>query len=254
MHFDEYKGKTIFVTGAASGIGQAQAIAFADQGANVVGFDLNANGLAETANRMSESAGTFISCIGTVTKEADILSAVQTANNDFGPIDILLNTAGILDDYTPSLETTEELWDQVLTINLKGMFLVTNQVLPQMLKRQRGVIINMASIAGMVAGGGGAAYTASKHAIIGYTKQLDYDYVAKGIRANAIAPGAIQTPMNAADFAGDGKMAAWVAKETPAGRWAKPEEVASLSLFLASQQADYIHGTVMTIDGGWLAK
>mgnify|MGYP001085808318 CR=1 FL=1 len=100
----------------------------------------------------------------------------------------------------------------------------------------------------------GAAYTASKHAIIGYTKQLSYDYAKLGIRANAIAPGAIQTPMNAADFAGEGEMATWVASETPAGRWAQPQEVAKLSLFLASDDADYIHGTVMTIDGGWTMK
>lgn len=254
MHFDEYKGKTIFITGAASGIGQAQAIAFVDQGANVLGLDLDETGLAETLKKTEASAGNFLAYTGDVTKKKDITSAIEKATNLFGPIHILLNTAGILDNYTPTLETTEEMWDHVLSVNLKGTFLVTNQILPQMLIEKHGVIINMASIAGMVAGGGGAAYTASKHAIIGYTKQLDHDYVKQGIRANAIAPGAIQTPMNAADFAGDGKMAAWVANETPAGRWAKPEEVAALSLFLASKQADYIHGTVMTIDGGWLEK
>ncbi|MGG5343567.1 3-oxoacyl-ACP reductase [Enterococcus sp. AZ192] len=254
MHFDEYTGKTIFVTGAASGIGQAQAVAFTAQGANVLGFDLDPTGLTETEKKSAKTTGTFISYIGDVTQKDEILAAVKYANECFGFIDILLNTAGILDDYTPSLDTTEEMWDRVLDINLKGMFLVTNLILPQMIEQQYGVIINMASIAGMVAGGGGAAYTASKHAIIGYTKQLDYDYVKKGIRTNAIAPGAIKTPMNAADFAGDGQMAEWVASETPAGRWAKPEEVASLSLFLASHQADYIHGTVMTIDGGWLVK
>ncbi|MBO0473385.1 3-oxoacyl-[acyl-carrier protein] reductase [Enterococcus sp. DIV0840] len=254
MHFDEYKGKTIFITGAASGIGQAQAIAFAQQGAHVFGLDLDERGLAATIEKTKSSAGKFSSCIGGVTKKSDITAAVEQANNLFGPIHILLNTAGILDDYTPTLETTEAMWDRVLSVNLKGTFLVTNQILPQMLAQKHGVIVNMASIAGMVAGGGGAAYTASKHAIIGYTKQLDHDYIKQGIRANSIAPGAIQTPMNAADFAGDGKIAEWVANETPAGRWAKPEEVASLTLFMASEQADYIHGTVMTIDGGWLEK
>ena len=133
----------------------------------------------------------------------------------------------------------------------KSVFLVTNAILPYFLQ-QKGVIVNMASIAGLVAGA--AAQRASKHAIIGYTKQLSYDYAKLGIRANAIAPGAIQTPMNAADFAGEGEMAAWVARETPAGRWAQPQEVAKLSLFLASDDADYIHGTVMTIDGGWTMK
>ena len=171
-----------------------------------------------------------------------------------GQIDILLNAAGILDDYRPSLETSEALWDQILATNLKSVFLVTNALLPYFLQQKKGVIVNMASIAGLVAGGGGAAYTASKHAIIGYTKQLSYDYAKLGIRANAIAPGAIQTPMNAADFVGEGEMATWIARETPAGRWAQPQEVAKLSLFLASDDADYIHGTVMTIDGGWTMK
>lgn len=126
-----------------------------------------------------------------------------------------------------------------MNTNVKGIYNVTNAVLPHMLKRNLGVVVNMASITGVVAGGGGAAYTASKHAIIGYTKQLDYDYCRDGVRANAIAPGAIQTPMNEADFA---KMAKWVANETPAGRWAKPNEVANLTFFLASQAAEYIHG------------
>lgn len=123
-----------------------------------------------------------------------------------------------------------------------------------MLDQNRGVIVNMASIAGLVAGGGGAAYTASKHAIIGYTKQLAYDYSRKGIRANAIAPGAIQTPMNEADFTGDGTMAKWIANETPAGRWAEASEVADLTLYLASDAASYIRGAVIPIDGGWIVK
>src|SRR5699024_3789742 len=138
--------------------------------------------------------------------------------------------------------------------NIKGTYVVTNQILPHMLAGKAGVIVNMASIAGLVAGGGGAAYTASKHAIVGYTKQLDMDYCREGIRANAIAPGAIQTPMNKVDFEGDGEMAKWVAEETPAGRWAQPNEVANLTLYIASSLADYIHGAVIPIDGGWIAK
>ncbi len=131
------------------------------------------------------------------------------------------------------------------------MFILTNAVLPAMLSRGYGHIINMASIAGFSAGGGGVAYTSAKHAIVGYTKQLAFDYAAKGLHVNAIAPGAIKTPMNAADFAGDAEMAKQVAAQTPAKRWANPDEVAQLSLYLTSQQADYINGTVIPIDGGW---
>lgn len=254
MDFKEYLGKTIFITGAASGIGQAQALAFLAEGGNVFGLDLNEAGLLETEQKATSLTGTFAYLVGDVTVQAVLLDAVTRANKQFGPIDILLNTAGRLDNYTPSLETSEEAWDTIMTVNLKSMFLLTNIVLPQMIQQKHGIIINMASIAGLVAGGGGAAYTASKHAIVGYTKQLALDYAKSGIRVNGIAPGAIQTPMNAADFAGDGEMAKWVAQETPAGRWAKPEEVAALTLFLASTFADYIHGTILPVDGGWLAK
>lgn len=164
------------------------------------------------------------------------------------------NTAGVLDGYAKSLETDEALWDKIFNTNVKGMYFVTNAVLKQMLVQQRGVIVNMASIAGMIAGGGGAAYTASKHAVIGYTKQLSYDYYKDGIRINGIAPGAIETAMNAADFEGNGEMAKWVAEQTPAGRWAKPEEVARVTLFIASEESDYLHATIIPIDGGWMNK
>lgn len=178
----------------------------------------------------------------------------EKIKKELSTVDILLNTAGILDNYAPTLDTSEEQWDNIFNTNLKSMFLLTNEILPVMLKQKHGVIVNMASIAGLVAGGGGAAYTAAKHGIIGYTKQLAYDYADKGIRVNCIAPGAINTPMNAADFAGDGAMAKEVARLTPAKRWAKPKEIAEMTLYLASPRADYVHGTVFTIDGGWTVK
>ncbi|MCG3088990.1 3-oxoacyl-ACP reductase [Sporosarcina cyprini] len=251
MKFEEFAGKTIFITGAGSGIGQAQAVAFLENGANVFGMDVHTTGL-EMIQRQYPSRFHFEK--GDVRSKRDIHEAVDSALSHFQDIHVLLNTAGVLDGFSKTLETDEELWDRIMDTNVKGTYLVTNCVLPHMLKRSSGTIINMASIAGLVAGGGGAAYTASKHAIVGYTKQLDYDYCRSGIRANAIAPGAIQTPMNAADFEGDGAMAKWVAEETPAGRWAQPSEVANLTLFLASKASDYMHGAVVPIDGGWIAK
>ncbi len=251
MRFPEFNGKTVFVTGAGSGIGRAQALAFLENGANVVGFDIVGKGLKEI---FQQYEGQFLFIEGSVSEKKVVEEAVQHALAEFGRIDILLNTAGVLDGYAKTLDTDEALWDRVMNTNIKGTYFVTNAILPHMIENASGVIVNMASIAGLVAGGGGAAYTASKHAIIGYTKQLDLDYCREGVRANAIAPGAIQTPMNAADFAGDGAMADWVASETPAGRWAQPEEVAGLTLFLASNAADYIHGAVMPMDGGWTIK
>ncbi|OCS86984.1 3-oxoacyl-ACP reductase [Caryophanon latum] len=235
-----FKGKTVVVTGAASGIGQAQVQAFLQRGAHVVGVDV-----AKT--NISQERYTHI--LASVANKEAIEVALRDVN-----VDILCNTAGVLDGYATTLQTDEQLWNRVFDVNVKGMYIVTNAVLPNMLKRKSGIIINMASIAGMIAGGGGAAYTASKHAVIGYTKQLSYDYCKEGIRVNGIAPGAIQTPMNAADFEGDGAMAKWVAEQTPAGRWASPDEVASVTLFLASDASDYMHATIIPLDGGWMNK
>lgn len=251
MKFTEFKDQVVFITGANSGIGYAQAKAFLNQGAFVFAMDIREDQLMKLKDKYNEQ---FKYKVGSVANKVEVNHAIQSALDTFKSIDILLNTAGVLDDYTPTLETDEALWDRIIDINLKGTYFVTNAVLPHMLQHEKGCIVNMSSIAGLIAGGGGAAYTASKHAINGYTKQLDYDYARKGIRANAIAPGAIQTAMNEADFQGDGKMAKWVADETPAGRWAQPEEVADLTLFIASKKADYIHGTIIPIDGGWTMK
>lgn len=247
----EYKGKTVFVTGAASGIGQSQALVFLENGANVFAFDQSEAGLMDIATQYPNK---MHYAVGDVADNVALKNAVTKAMSYYNNIDILLNTAGILDGYANTLDTSEMLWDKVMNTNVKGMYNVTNAVLPSMLQQESGVIINMASIAGFVAGGGGAAYTASKHAIIGYTKQLAYDYARMGIRANAIAPGAIQTPMNKADFQGDGEIADWVASETPVGRWAQAEEIAGATLFLASEKAGFMHGSVLTMDGGWTIK
>jgi len=248
MQFGEYQGQTILVTGAASGIGLAQVQAFLAQGANVIAIDRQ----PQPAGLVSTAALNYQ--VADVCDEVALVAAIKAGVAKLGQPTIVCNTAGKLDAYRPTLDTSLTQWQSILATDLTSQFIVTNTVLPAMLKAKHGVFVNMASIAGLVAGGGGAAYTAAKHAIIVYTKQLDLDYAAQGIRANCIAPGAIDTPMNAADFAGDAKMAKWVASETPAKRWAQPSEVADLTLFLASKHADYIHGTVTPIDGGWLEK
>ncbi|GBG95482.1 3-oxoacyl-ACP reductase [Ligilactobacillus salitolerans] len=245
-------GQTAIITGAASGIGLAQARLFLEHGERVWGCDLQEN--AEIRALLARYPDTFTYYDCDLRDAQAIHTFSRQVLQQAGKIDLLLNTAGILDAYRPTLETSPAQWDNVMNTNVKSMFLLTNEILPSMLKQENGVIVNMASIAGLVAGGGGAAYTAAKHAIIGYTKQLDYDYASQGIRANCIAPGAIKTPMNQADFTGDQAMAKMVARQTPALRWAEPEEVAELSYFLASKKADYIHGAVIPIDGGWIEK
>ncbi|QEA55017.1 3-oxoacyl-ACP reductase [Leuconostoc citreum] len=237
----DYSNKNILLTGAASGIGFSQLEAYLAAGAIVYAVD------RQNIAYQHINLKTFKLDISQH-KQLKVWLETLTQSVSF---DILLNTAGVLDDYKTSLDTTLDDWQHVLDINLTPMFILTNAVLPAMLSRGYGHIINMASIAGFSAGGGGVAYTSAKHAIVGYTKQLAFDYAAKGLHVNAIAPGAIKTPMNAADFAGDAEMAKQVAAQTPAKRWANPDEVAQLSLYLTSQQADYINGTVIPIDGGW---
>ncbi|PQG42071.1 3-oxoacyl-ACP reductase [Enterococcus faecium] len=243
--------QVVFITGAASGIGAAQARAFLEQDAFVFGLDQKFCKMEELSLRFPE---TFAYALGDVRQMKELQQAVSKCQDRFGEVTILLNTSGILDAYKPLMETDESLWDLIYETNVKSMYQLTKIILPDMIRRKSGTIINMASIAGLVAGGGGIAYTSAKHAIVGFTKQLALDYAGQGIRVKGIAPGAIQTPMNAADFEGKGEMAEWVANETPVKRWAQPEEVAELTLFLASPQASYIQGTIIPIDGGWLLK
>jgi Dehydrogenases with different specificities (related to short-chain alcohol dehydrogenases) len=242
MDYEEFYKKVVLVTGAASGIGAKQAQLFSEQGATVIAVDKD------------EIVSNDYYVVRGDVSEPKTIEMIDLLIEFLSGIDIVCNTAGILDDYHPVMETSIEEWKKILDVNLTGQFMIIKETLPKMLDQGHGTFVNMASIAGLVAGGGGVSYTASKHAVIGMTKQLDIDYAAKGIRANCIAPGAINTPMNAKDFAGDGKMAKWVADQTPAKRWATPEEVAQLTLFLASSNSDYIHGTVVPIDGGWTAQ
>lgn len=248
------KDKVALITGAASGMGRAQAELFAKKGAKVIAADINLEGVTKVAEKISADGGEALPVKVDISSVDEVKKMVRKGLERFGQIDVLSNTAGILDNYAPTLETSEELWDRIFNINLRGMFLVTNEVLPQMIEKGRGTVINIASIAGFVAGGGGAAYTSAKHGVVGYTKQLSFDYGGKGIKANAIAPGAIETGMTK-DILKDGNREVMEAiRSVPAGRHGQPEEVAQLALFLASDDSDFIHGAVIPIDGGWIVR
>ncbi|AMB93899.1 3-oxoacyl-ACP reductase [Aerococcus sanguinicola] len=236
----------VLVTGAASGIGQAQAQAFLEAGHQVLAVDRAPMDWAEGQDQVRTCQLDL--------SQAEAQTVIAELLADWGALDVLCNTAGILDDYLPLAESSHELWQEVFRTNVDSLFYVTQAALPYLLAAPSSRVINMASIAGLTAGGGGIAYTAAKHAIVGFTKQLAYDYASQGLRANAIAPGAVATPMNAKDFQDDAEMAQWVADQTPVKRWAGPEEVASLTLFLASDGADYIQGAVLPVDGGWLIR
>lgn len=248
------ENKTAFITGAGSGMGKAQAVLFAKEGASVIAADINVEGVKETEKQIKEAGGEALAVEIDVSSKTSVEEAVQKGLEKYGAIDVLSNTAGILDGYAPTLETSEELWDKILNINLKGVYYVTNAVLPQMIKRSGGVVINIASIAAFVAGGGGAAYTSAKHAIAGYTKQLSFDYGQKGIRANAIAPGAVETGMTKQIFEEGSAAVMEAVNSVPAGRYGQAEEIAAAALFLASEDASFVHGAILPVDGGWIVK
>ena len=237
-------GKYAVITGAASGIGRAQARLFSMAGASVFALDLNEDGLIETA--AGHSRITVIQ--SDLASEVGIEMAVKRILSLAPQIDVLCNTAGVLDNYTPSLKTDEAMWDHVFDVNVKAIYRMTNAFLPAMIEAGGGVILNMSSIASIKAGGGGAAYTASKHAVVGYTRQLSNDYGRFGIRTNAICPGMIATGMTKSALENP-KMVAAV-KKVPAGRIGTPEDVAHVSLFLAGPGASFIHGASIFVDGG----
>ena len=188
------KDKVAVITGGASGMGKAEALAFAAKGAKVVIADINYDGAIKVVNEIVDNGGSALALQVNMTNSTEINNMVQDILNEFGRIDILVNNAGIFDKYKTSLETSEEDWDFIFNINLKSAFLLSNLVLPGMISQGNGTIINISSVAGLVAGKGGAAYTASKHGLIGYTKHLASVYASQGIKVNAICPGTIVTP------------------------------------------------------------
>jgi 3-oxoacyl-[acyl-carrier protein] reductase len=239
---DTSSPRKILVTGCASGIGLAQTQLFLARGELVYGID------QKPSPQIQHPNFTFIQ-----TDLSGDLTALWLQLPDV--FDVICQTAGVLDDYLPLLETSDEIFAQLWAINVGAVIQLTRHFLPAMIQQKSGVLIQMCSIASFVAGGGGIAYTTSKHALAGFTKQLALDYARTGVQIFGIAPGAVKTGMTQHDFDTDnGKMADWVANETPVGRWAEPSEVAELTAFLASGKASYMHGEIIKIDGGWTLK
>ena len=237
--------KTAIVTGAGSGMGQAEAIGFAKEGAQVVVADVNLATAEATRDAIVAVGGKAIALAVDVTQLADLQNLVDVTLATYGRIDVLVNNAGIFDYYTASLDTSEELWDKIFAINVKSMFQLSNLVLPHMQAQQHGAIINICSIAGLVANMGGAAYTASKHAVAGYTKHLAAVYGKDGIKINAICPGTIRTAMTAE------MLKTRPTDKIPLDRFGEVGEVVDLAVFLASDEARFMSGALVPIDGGF---
>lgn len=239
------QNKVCIITGAASGMGESEAIAFAQQGAKLIIADMNLEQANQVAENIINAGGEAFAFRVDVTQFDQLKQLVEFTLEKFGRIDVLLNNAGIFDKYTNSLDTTEELWDRMFAINVKAVFNLSNLVLPKMIEQGSGAIINIASIAGLVAQMGGASYTASKHAVIGYTKHLAAMYAKHGLKINAICPGTIRTPMTAK------MLETRPTDKIPLDRFGEASEVAELAIFLASDEARFMNGSCITIDGGY---
>jgi NAD(P)-dependent dehydrogenase (short-subunit alcohol dehydrogenase family) len=252
------------VTGGGSGIGRAIALGLAAAGAPVAVVDLLPEGGRAVVGEIGSRGGKAHFVAADVSRWDDIDRAIGEAVGALGPLAILVNAAGVLDGYAPVQEISPALWTKVIAINLTGTFLGCKRGLQEMVPAGRGRIINLASVAGLVGDGGGPAYVASKHGVVGLTRQLAVSAAASGVTVNAICPGPIQTGLRANSTAilgadaptmrGIGGDEAAIKAVTPMGRRGTVEEIAATALFLASAEAGYVTGHTLVIDGGWTAR
>jgi len=245
------EGKVAIITGAGSGIGRESALLFAREGARVVVSDFASDAGEETVSRIRESGGeaTFINT--DVTKASDAERMVKMTIEQYGAEDILYNNAGINGAIASVGDLDEEVWDRVMSVNLKGVFLCSKYAVREMVKQGAGVIINAASIMGLVGLPGNTAYSAAKGGVVQFTKAMALEYASMNIRVNCICAGWIDTPMN--DVVGE-RISKWSLRETPMGRWGKAEEVAHAALYLASDESTFVTGAALVVDGGWVAR
>jgi 3-oxoacyl-[acyl-carrier protein] reductase len=248
-------GRVAIVTGAGSGIGRAIAERYAAEGCSVVANDYDEGSTRETVKRIEAAGGTATAAAGDVSKLADVERIIETARTRYGSVDILVNNAGVFDDSAAVADTSDDLWSRVLAVNVTGPFMLMRAAIPHMVEGGGGVIINVSSIAGLIGGAGGAAYTTSKHALVGLTRQASVSYAQHGVRINAICPGAIRTGMLSDEMLED-KDNPLIQKlmSVPLRRVAEPGEIAGVALFLASDDASFMHGETLTADGGWIVQ
>jgi 3-oxoacyl-[acyl-carrier protein] reductase len=252
--YPDLAGKVALVTGASSGIGAATARLLAAQGARVaIGYHHNEKGALSVLEDISANDGTGIALAGDFRKTGEINAVVHRVTNELGPIDILINNAGSLVKRMPIREVTEEMWDDVIALNLKSAVFASKAVAPTMIERRSGAIINVVSIAGHNGGGPGAGtYATAKAGLTSFTKSLAKEMAPHGVRVNAVSPGVIDTPFH--EMFSTPEMIAGFVKTIPLGRVGTSEECANVIAFLVSDAASYVVGETIEINGGQLMR
>jgi 2-hydroxycyclohexanecarboxyl-CoA dehydrogenase len=239
-------GRIAFVTGAASGIGRATAIRLGEEGARVAAADLNSDGAAATASTIGDGA---VGLGLDVTDIASVRAAVEEAERRLGPVDILVNCAG-WDRVEPFLDNSEETWDRVIDVNLKGVIRCTRAVLDGMISRRSGSIVSISSDAGRVGSSGEVVYSGAKAGIIGFSKGVARETARHGLRVNVVCPGPTNTPLMAATAEANPRLGEALVRAIPFRRLAEPEEIAAAVVFLASGDAGFITGQTLSVSGG----
>ncbi|MDE0063456.1 MAG: SDR family oxidoreductase [Gammaproteobacteria bacterium] len=246
----EFRRKGVIVTGAGSGIGRATALAFAEEGADLVLVDINSEANRESLQLVEEIGATAVTVDCDLSREDQVEAMVDTAVKSFGAIQVAVNNAGVEQEVTPLVEQTVETYDRVMDTNVKGVWLCMKYELKHMLGRGQGAIVNTSAMSDSIGSAGMQFYVASKHAVLGLTRSVALEVVRQGVRVNAVAPGPVLTPMLIEHRKRNPELHEMAEAAHPFGRYAEPREIADAILYLASNRSSYLVGQSIKVDGG----